>query len=86
MLFKYETLKNNLLLSCCVAALLPETAHFTWAAALLLCVIMRRGASYLYCFPTQKLTGADVTWESNNNFIFNSFIAGFSLQGLHCSF
>ena len=89
MLSKDETLKNNLLLSCCVVALLPETAHFTCAIALLLCVIMR-GASYLYYFPTHKLTGVDFTWGWNNNFIFiifiYSFIAGFSPQGLHCSF
>ena len=32
---------------------------------LLLCEIMRRGTSYLYCFPTQNLTGADFTWGSN---------------------
>ena len=31
-------------------------------------LIMRRGASYLYCFPTQKLTGADFTWRCNNIF------------------
>ena len=24
-----------------------------------------RGTSYLYCFPTHKLTGADFTWGSN---------------------
>ena len=62
---KYETLKTNLLLSCCVDAPLPETVHLSCAAALLLCAEMRRGAFYLYCFATQKITGADFTWGCN---------------------
>ena len=69
---KYETLKTSLILSCCVAAPLLEIVHLSCVVALLLCVIMR-GASYLYFFPTHKLTRADFTWGSNNNFIFNNF-------------
>ena len=61
---KYETLKTSLLLSSCVATPLPETGHFTFDDVLLLCEIMKRGASYLYCFPFQNLTGADFTWGS----------------------
>ena len=54
---------------------------------LLLCGIMRRGASYLYRFSTNNLTGVDFSWGSNLYFII-SFIfsfACFSSQGLHCS-
>ena len=83
MLSEDEALKNSLLLSCCVATFMPETVHLTYAVALLLCVIMRMGASYLYYFPTHKLTGADFTWGSNNNLIFHNFYFILLLMSFH---
>ena len=70
---------SELLCSCT----LPETVPFTCVVALLLCVIMRRRASYLYCFPTQKLIGADFTWGSNNSFIFHNFYFILLLLAFH---
>ena len=59
---KYETLENQstseLLCSCCLS---QKTANCCVAAALLLCAEMRRGAFYLRCFATHKITGADFT-------------------------
>ena len=65
-------------------SLSQKTTNFTCVVVLLLCGIMRRGASYLYRFSTNNLTGADFSWGSNIiYFIF--CIACFSPQGLHCS-
>ena len=62
---KMETLKTVFFCSVCELLSLPKNYTLLWAVVLLLCKIMRRGASYLYCFPTQNLTRADFTWGSN---------------------
>ena len=85
MLSKDRNPENSLLLAIYANfSLSQKTANFTCVVVLVLCGIMRRGASYLYRFSTNILTGANFSWGSNIIYIFFSF-ACFSPQGLHCS-
>ena len=62
---KMETLKIVFFCSVCELLSLLENYALLWVVVTLLCEIMRRGASYLYCFSIKNLTGADFTWGSN---------------------
>ena len=62
MLSKDRNPENSLLLQCMRTSLSPKKLR---TSLVLLCVKMRRGASYLYCFPTKNLTRAYFTWGGN---------------------
>ena len=62
---KIETLKTVFFCSICELFFSQKTANFTCVVVLVLCGIMRRGASYLYRFSTNNFTGANFTWGSN---------------------